>query len=151
TTAFDFEFDQLPPISQFVPNRTDGDVLFTFEMTGSGTSGSATPHIYVYHSSDSSFLNHELTGTSTIPVGRRPVSNINQTTTPSAPWGYVTDKGVWAIGQIPNFSVAESAVPFGIDFLNGVNGCGGHAFVQVRTRSSVTPTSDLKDTTSFFQ
>src|SRR5207302_8946619 len=40
TTAFDFEFDQLPPISQFVPNRTDGDVLFTFEMTGSGTSGS---------------------------------------------------------------------------------------------------------------
>jgi hypothetical protein len=63
----------------------------------------------------------------------------------------VNSKGDWEIGQIPNYSVAEAAVPFGIDFLQNVQGCGGSAFVQVRTRSSVTPTSDLKDTTKFVQ
>ena len=164
TTAFDFEFNQQPPattypdgspipaaLQGYIPNRTDGDVLFTFEMNGSGSSGSATPHIYVYHTSDHSFLNHELTGTSAIPIARRPFSNINQTTTPSSPWGYVDSKGNWTIDQIPNFSVAEAAVPFGIDFLQGVNGCSGHAYVQVRTRSSVTNTSDLKDTTKIFE
>lgn len=147
TTAFDFEFNQKPPISDYVPNRSENDVLFTFEMNGSATSGSATPHVYIYHNGN--YLSNEVLAAS-LPAPRRPVSNINQKETPSAPWGFVNDKGNWEIGQIPVFSVAEAAVPFGVDFLKSINGCGGLAYVQVRTRSSVTNTSDLKDTTKIF-
>lgn len=148
TTAFDFEFNQKPPLTEYVPDRSDGDVLFTFEMNGSGSSGSAVPHIYVYKNGN--YLNNEVLPNS-LPAARRAVSDINQVTTPSSPWGFVNDKGVWTIGQIPVFSVAEAAVPFGVDFLTNVSGCGGSAYVQVRTRSSVTNTSDLKDTTKFFK
>lgn len=146
TTAFDFEFDQLAPFSQYIPHRTEGDVLFTFEMNGSGSSGSAVPHVYVYH--NGSFLNNEILASS-LPVARRPLASINQTSTPSAPWGYVNDKGLWTIGQIPVFSVCKAAIPFGVDFLNGIGGCGAHDFLQIRTRSSVTNTSVLKDATRF--
>src|SRR5206468_1482025 len=38
-----------------------------------------------------------------------------------------------------------------IDFLQGITACNGHAFLQIRTRSSITNTSDLKDTTKFLQ
>jgi len=51
TTAFDFEFNQQAPTSSYLPTRTVGDVLFTFEMQGSGGSGSATPHYYVWNGS----------------------------------------------------------------------------------------------------
>lgn len=148
TTAFDFEFNQLPPLTAYVPHRSEGDVLFTFEMNGSATSGSAVPHVYIYHNGN--YLSNEILANS-LPAARRPVSTINQKTTPSAPWGFVNDKGNWEIGQIPVFSVAEAAVPFGVDFLQGVTACGGTAYVQVRTRSSVTNTSDLKDTTKIFE
>lgn len=148
TTAFDFEFNQKPPLTDYVPNRSDGDVLFTFEMNGSATSGSAVPHVYVYKNGN--YLSNEILANS-LPAPRRPVASINQAETPSAPWGYVDSKGVWTIGKVPVFSVAESAVPFGVDFLKDINGCGGSAYVQIRTRSSVTNTSDLKDTTKYFK
>jgi len=43
TTAFDFEFNQASPdpATPMIPTRTVGDVMFTFEMMGSGGSGSA--------------------------------------------------------------------------------------------------------------
>src|SRR5436190_18551150 len=46
STAFDFEVNQAGPnpAMPYVPTRNVGDVLFTFEMKGSGTSGSAGPH-----------------------------------------------------------------------------------------------------------
>src|SRR6266404_9003337 len=49
TTAFDFEFNQLAPKSTYVPTRTVGDVLFTFELMGSGNSGSAVNHFSVWN------------------------------------------------------------------------------------------------------
>ena len=33
TTAFDFEFNRNAPVSTYVPSRSVGDVLFTFEMS----------------------------------------------------------------------------------------------------------------------
>src|SRR6476469_4541638 len=49
STAFDFEFNQAAPASAYVPRRTTGDVLFTFEVQGSGGSGSAVPHFFVWN------------------------------------------------------------------------------------------------------
>ena len=51
--------------------------------------------------------------------------------------------------DLPRFEFAEAAVPLSI--LPKVNPCGGFAYVQVRTRSSSTATSDLKDTTKIFR
>jgi len=141
TTAFDFEFNQTGTAGGYVPTRTLGDVLLTFEMQGSGGSGSATPHIFQWDGS--SYV--ELT---TLPAGV--FSSINSAATPPAPWGYVDSKGNWVLTpDIPRFEFAEAVVPLSI--LPGVNGCGGNAFVQVRTRSSSTANSDLKDTTKIFR
>src|SRR6185369_17265299 len=86
TTAFDFEFNQTGTAGGYVPTRTLGDVLLTFEMQGSGGSGSATPHICQWNGS--SYV--ELT---TLPAGV--FSSINSAATPPAPWGYVDSKGNW--------------------------------------------------------
>jgi len=78
------------------------------------------------------------------------VTSINNTEIAPAPWGYVDSKGSWVLTpNIPRFEFAEAAVP--ISLLPGVNACGGFAYVQVRTRSSSTATSDLKDTTKIFR
>src|SRR5829696_5229087 len=63
--------------------------------------------------------------------------------------GFVNDKGNWVVGDIPRFEFAEARVPLTI--LPGVDACGGAAFVQLRTRSSSTPNSDLKDTTKILR
>jgi len=73
----------------------------------------------------------------------------NSTTTPAAPWGYVNSHGDWVLGNLDRFSFAEATAP--LSLLPGVNGCGGVAYVQIRTRSSSTPNSDLKDTTKIFE
>jgi len=81
TTAFDFEFNQNAPanLSGFIPTRTVGDVLFTFEMQGSGGSGSAVPHYFTWNGS--------------AYVEQSPPSSvataINNAPTQAAPWGYV--------------------------------------------------------------
>jgi hypothetical protein len=141
TTAFDFEFNQAAPASTYIPTRTVGDVLLTFEMQGSGGSGSAVAHYFKWNGS--TYVEQ-----SSLPAGT--VTSINQdTTTPAAPWGHVDSKGAWVGGNLARFEFAEAQVPLSI--LPGVNACGGHAFVEVRTRSSSTDTSDLKDTTKIFR
>jgi hypothetical protein len=79
TTAFDFEFNQEAPAAAtpLVPRRTVGDVLFTFEMSGSGTSGSATPHYYVWDGK--AYV--EKSATASLK------SSINTTEVAAAPWG----------------------------------------------------------------
>lgn len=142
TTAFDFEFNRLAPnpATPLIPTRSVGDVLFTFEMSGSGSSGSATPHYYRWNGS--AFVEQ-----SSMPSL---VSSINNTEIPAAPWGVVNSKGSWVLGTLERFSFAEASVDLAAAF-PGLDLCNGaKAFVQVRTRSSSTDTSDLKDTTKIF-
>ena len=143
TTAFDFEFNQVAPpggVGTYVPTRTSGDVLLSFEMNGSGSSGSATAHYFTW--SGSAYVEHAL------PAGT--IASINDSTsTPGAPWGHVDSQGHWVTGNLDRFTFAEAKVPLSI--LPGVNACGGKAYVEVRTRSSVTDTSDLKDTSKIFE
>jgi hypothetical protein len=61
----------------------------------------------------------------------------------------VDSHGNWILGNIDRFEFAEAKAP--LSLLPGVNPCGGAAYVQVRTRSSSTASSDLKDTTKIFQ
>lgn len=141
TTAFDFEFNQEPPYSKYIPKRTVGDVLFTFEMNGSGSSGSAVPYYFVWN------------GTAYVQQSPAPpslISSINQVIIPAAPWGYVNSKGNWTLGDVPRFSFAEASVLLAEAF-PGFDICGNTAYVQVRTRASVSDTSDLKDTTESFE
>lgn len=143
TTAFDFEFNQAGTAGGYIPTRTVGDVLLTFEMQGSGNTGSATPHVFRWDGS--SYVEQNL---SSLPAGL--VTSINNVDTKPAPWGYVDSKGNWVLSpDIPRFEFAEAQVPLSI--LPNVNPCGGFAYVQVRTRSSSTATSDLKDTTKIFR
>ena len=143
TTAFDFEFNQTGTAGGYIPTRTVGDVLLTFEMQGSGNTGSATPHVFRWNGS--TYVEQNL---ATLPAGL--VTSINNTDIAPAPWGYVDSKGNWVLTpNIPRFEFAEAQVPLSI--LPNVNPCGGFAFVQVRTRSSSTATSDLKDTTKIFR
>src|SRR5207245_1216570 len=133
TTAFDFEFNQLPPVSLYVPNRSAGDVLFSFEMQGSGGSGSAVPHVFIWNTATTHY--DEIT--SSLPSGV--FTSINLSPVAAAPWGYVDSKGTWTTGSIPNFEFAEATVPFGpgTGVLPNIVGCGGVAYGQVRTRASV--------------
>lgn len=142
TTAFDFEFNQLPPnpATPMIPTRSIGDVLFTFEMQGSGGSGSAVPHYFLWN------------GVKYVEQSPAPpslVSSINQTEVPAAPWGYVNSKGAWTTGNLLRFGFAEASVKLTEAFPN-FEPCNNIAYVQVRTRSSATETSDLKDTTRIF-
>jgi hypothetical protein len=146
TTAFDFEFNQLAPMADpscpqdpAVPCRTVGDVLFTFEMKGSGGSGTATPYTYTWDGT--TFVAGSAAGI---------VSSINSVqTTAGPPWGHVDSKGNWVLGDLKRFAFAEAVAP--ISLLPGIDNCGGKAFVQVRTRSSSVVNSDLKDTTKVFE
>ena len=141
TTAFDFEFNQNAPANAttYIPTRTVDDVLLTFEMQGSGGSGSATPHYYTWNGS--SYVEGSL------PAGT--LSTINtDTSTAAPPWGHVSGTG-WVGGNLARFEFAEAKVP--ISILPGVNACGGTAYTQIRTRSSSTANSDLKDTTKIFE
>ncbi len=146
TTAFDFEFNQLAPRAlascpqlDNVPCRTNGDVLFTFEMQGSGGSGSATPFVFTWNGS--AFVSASAAGI---------LSSINNsTTTKGGPWGHVDSHGNWVLGNLDRFIFAEASAP--LSLLPGIDACGGTAYVQVRTRSSSTDTSDLKDTSKVFE
>lgn len=145
TTAFDFEFNQLAPGSgscpqnSLIPCRSEHDVLFVFELQGSGNTGSAKPHIFTWDGASY---------TEGAPAGL--VVSINDSeSTAGGPWGHVDSRGNWVLGNLERFAFGEAAAP--ISVLPGVNACGGKAFVQVRTRSSVSETSDLKDTTKVFE
>lgn len=147
TTAFDFEFNQKAPAtpdagcvdSPLIPCRTLGDVLFTFEMQGAGNTGSATPFVFVWNGS--AFATQADAGV---------YSSINNSaTTAGGPWGHVNSHGDWVLGNLDRFQFAEALAP--LSLLPGVNACGGSAWVQVRTRSAASETSDLKDTSRIFE
>ena len=142
TTAFDFEFNKLAPVQPLVPNRSVGDVLFTFEMNGSGTSGSAVPHYFVWDGTK--FVEQT-------PAPPSLVSSINQNDIQAAPWGFVNSKGTWALGNLLRFTFAEASINLAEAFPNLEFCNGAKSFVQVRTRSSASDTSDLKDTTQIFE
>ena len=142
TTAFDFEFNQAEPpggIGTYIPTRTVNDALLTFELQGSGGSGSASAHYFRWNGS--AYVAQAL------PSGT--VASINDSTnTPAAPWGHVNDKGAWVGGNLARFEFGEAKVPLSV--LPNVSVCGGSAYVQLRTRSSSTSTSDLKDASKIF-
>jgi hypothetical protein len=140
TTAFDFEFNQDAPASIYIPTRTIGDVLLTFELQGSGNTGSATAHYYIW---DGDSYNEQ------IPAPPSLITTINDASIPAAPWGFVSDQGNWVTGNLSRFQFAEASIA--LSALPGVNSCGGFAYVQVRSRSSSTANSDLKDTTRIFR
>jgi hypothetical protein len=145
TTAFVFEFNAAGTAGGYIPTRTNGDRLLTFEMQGSGGSGSATPHAFHWVSSSSTFVEDDISGQANL------FTTINNSDTAPEPWGYVDSKGNWVLSpNIPRFEFAEAQVPLSL-IGTGVSGCGGAAFVQVRTRSSATAGSDLKDTTKIFK
>jgi hypothetical protein len=141
TTAFDFEFNRNAPVSTYVPTRTIGDVLFTFEMQGSGGSGSVTPHFFRY--GVGGYTEQAL------PAGT--FSSINDnTTTAGEPWGHVDSHGAWVLGNLDRNTFAEAVVNLAAAF-PGFNVCGENsAYIEIRTRSSSTDNSDLKDTTKIF-
>lgn len=141
TTAFDFEFNQKPPLGPYVPDRSVDDVLFAFEMSGSGTSGSAVPYFFQWDGS--TWVQKSLSSLK---------SSINENTSEVAPpWGHVDSKGNWVGGNYDRFEFAEGSVALDEAFPN-FDACGGaKAFVQVRTRSAVSDTSDLKDATKIFE
>ena len=159
TTAFDFEFNKLSPnvapincpvttpqTPCYVPNRSDGDVLLTFEMSGSGSSGSAVAHYFTFTCSPA--CPHGSYTEQALPNGV--VTSINDSTsTLGEPWGHVDGRGNWNLGSLDRFTFAEAAVPLTALGINGPQ-CGGSRFVEIRTRSSATDTSDLKDTTPIF-
>ena len=156
TTAFDFEFTQNPPISAYIPDRSDGDLLISFELQGSGgASGSVQTYIYEFNGTSELYepLCDDDPGTTGTGQGNCPAglfTSINGIApTAAEPWGHV-DGGSWIIN--PGFALrffAEAQVP--LSLLPGVNTCGGSGFVQIRTRSSSTLGSDAKDTTKIFE
>jgi len=148
TTAFDFEFNQLSPASApincttppcYIPNRSTNDALFTFEMSGSGNSGSAVGHYYKFL--NGAYVEQSLSGTS--------ISINDSTSTLGEPWGHVNSHGDWVLGNLDRFTFAEAAVPLTLLGISGPQ-CGGNRFVEIRTRASATDNSDLKDTTPIF-
>jgi hypothetical protein len=153
TTAFDFEFNQAAPLltdprnvpTTYVPNRTVGDVLISYELQGSGgASGTVAFFYFVYD------------GTNFIQCsGAQCPGNLFSSIsgplddTPSPAWGHVDSHRNWILGPIERRLFAEASVP--LSALPGVNSCGGALFVQIRTRSSSSLGSDAKDTTPIFK
>lgn len=140
TTAFDFEFNKLPPTGDYLPNRSEGDVLIAFEMTSSG--GGAAP-AFLFTWSDA--LDQWVGGA----LGGAAVASINNIAIPSGPWGSFDKFGEPAT-ELDRFQFAEASVLLSAAFPE-FNACNAAYYVQVRTRSSVSDTSDLKDTTKIFQ
>src|SRR5690349_13863569 len=111
-------------------------------MQGSGGSGSADPHYFTWNGTK--YVEQ-------IPPPAGIISSINASPTPAGTWGYVDSSGHWVTGNLDKFELAEAAAPISDLSLPGVDICGGTAFVQVRTRSSSTDKSDLKDGTRIFK
>lgn len=165
TTAFDLEFTQLAPISTYIPNRSDGDILFSFELQGSGgDSGSIVTYVFRFDGDDPTdpsdpvpnlyvpFCDEDPTtnGTGQAPCAGPLFTSVNADSTTPEPWGYINSHNDWVLSPSLNRRLfAEVQVP--LSLLPGVNTCGGSAFVQVRTRASSALGSDAKDTTRIFR
>jgi hypothetical protein len=175
TTAFDWEFNRLAPAANnpaYIPTRSECDVLVTFEMQGSGKSGSATPYVFRYDDPDvantGSGNPKALNCDGYVPASGYAgdtdtdgkyvtqstagvVTAINNTPVHSAPWGTVDSGGSWTNGDLENFEFAEAKVPLSLLGIEGGDTCTNISrYVQVRTRASSTDNSDLKDLTKIF-
>lgn len=148
SVAFDFEFNQKGPdltgIPKYVPTRTEGDVLFTFEVSSGSAVLTTSYFVWRVVNGVGSFV---LSDASSLGVDSR----ANASPIAAPPWGFLNSRGNWATsGTMDTFTFAEAVVGLnGIPFLAG-GGCGGSAYVQVRTRSSAQATSDLKDASRIF-
>ena len=172
TTAFDWEFNRKPPVDPtpnnpndplYIPTRSECDVLVTFEMQGSGGSGSADPFVFRWNDPDVNIdcsdgaavaaapadtdKNGSFVSASTAGI----VTSINEAAKPSAPWGTVDSHGDWTTDPIDRFKFAEASVPLSTLGIGQEQLCSAVSrYTQVRTRSSSTPNSDLKDLTKIF-
>jgi hypothetical protein len=148
TTAYDLEINKLGPTNDFIPNRSVGDILVGVELS----SQTSTPPISVISLWDG--LKYVPFNITTLPEEKRPVVTTNLIPTPSEPWGFVNAKGVWQVGQIPASCFAEILIPISEQFslLNAasVGDTTQPLFLQIRSRSSLTDNSDLKDLTTYF-
>lgn len=145
TTAWDFEFNAKPPLSAYVPDRSVGDVLFVYETSGSGGSGSVTPFIYTWDGGQFVAINP-------IPAGIH--ATINTAAVAAGPWGYRDTKGAWQLGSLPKFTFAEVGLPIGeggIELPVDPANCSQSAWVSIRTRASNEFTSDMKDAFPIFE
>lgn len=170
TTAFDFEFTQLQPVSTYIPNRSDGDILISFELQGSGGSsgtvqtyifrfdgddpnviGDPVPNIYVPFCDDDPGTTGTGQGDCEDILSDPLITSINGiASTPPPPWGYVNSGGTWVLSPgMERRLFAEAQIP--LSLLPGVGVCGGSGFVQIRTRASSALGSDAKDTTKIFE
>jgi len=78
-------------------------------MNGSGSSGSAVPHYFIW--------NGTKFGEQT-PAPPSLVSSINNAPVASAPWGFVDSKGNWVLGDLLRFGFAEASVKLSEAFPN---------------------------------
>ena len=150
TTAYDIEINQKPANNNnLIPNRSVGDILVGVQLAAYGT----TPAPPVFAISIWDGLKYVPFAISTLPAALRPVVTTNLVQTPSEPWGFVNAKGVWQVGQIPPTCLAEVYIPISpqLTLLNTASAnTTDPLFMQIRTRSSLTDTSDLKDLTTYF-
>ena len=145
-TAYDLEINQKPPTNSYIPTRTVGDVLVAVQLP----SGVGQPSFFIFVWNGTKYAPFDI---NTLPAAKKPVISTNLINTPSAPWGFVDSKGVWRVGQIPAGCFAEILIPISPE-LSLLNNAAGDTteplFMQIRTRSSVGDTSDLKDLTTYF-
>ena len=167
TTAFEFEFNQKPPKSMpgspndgYVPDRSTGDIIFAFELRGSGgESGSVATFVLRYDAATPGYsilcddIADGAPACDSLPAPYdnlgAPLSSINAEGALAPPWGRRSSQGAWVSTAFERRLFAESQVPQG--FLPDLDSCGGSFFVQLRTRASVTLNSDAKDTTKYFE
>ncbi len=155
TTAFDFEFNQNAPNVPasgipYIPNRSLGDKLISFELQGSGgATGTVLTYIFNYNGTVYVPLCDDDAST---PAGACPAglfTSINGPNTPAGSWGRVNSQNAWVADAFDRRLFAEAQVP--LSLLPGISGCGDSLFVQIRTRSSSSLTSDAKDTSPIFE
>ena len=147
TTAYDLEINQKTASNNLIPNRTVGDVLVGVQLSSQVT---APPVFAISIWNGTSYVPFDI---STLPAALRPVVTTNLVQTPSEPWGFVNAKGVWQVGQIPPSCLAEVYIPISpqLTLLNTASSTTTDPlFLQIRTRSSLTDSSDLKDLTTYF-
>jgi hypothetical protein len=165
TTAFDFEFNKLAPDPldprnspiPYIPNRSQDDILISYELHGSGgDSGSVNTYIFRFsgtlHMYQPECDDDPTTSTTPNCTGNL-FSSINgpgDTETVAPPWGYVDAHGNWTTAStMARRLFAEAQVPR--SYLGSTGSpCGATYYVQIRTRASSALGSDAKDTTKIF-
>src|SRR5439155_23993952 len=110
---FDFEFNKAQPLSQYVPVRTDGDRIISFEMQGSGgASGSAVYFVFRYDGATSQYVNECGGPGSGFPACAQGVfTSMNGPNTAAGAWGSVDTHRNWTLAPMDQRMFAEASVP----------------------------------------